>query len=222
MRKAIVVSLLAVVAFAACSDGESESDGPWLIVIVSDSFALGEWPQLWADLIEEDLGIDVDLRNHYRDGFVDYDQVIEEPEVRADLEAAEIILVPPEADHLRNAFCGLGDAECLEQATEEYVTAWDALLDEIREINPEARLRSAITWAWIAPPERRNGLRIFMEAAAEVTRQHGGIVADIDPLLTGDDRTQQPPTGWTDSMGHFTGPGASAVAEAFHALGYDD
>jgi hypothetical protein len=221
MRKAILAFLLAVLTLGACGD-DAEPDGPWQVVIVSDSFALGEWPQLWADLIERDLGVKVDVRNHYRDGFVLYDQVIAEPEVRADLETADIILIPPEADYLRAAFCGLGDAECLDQATEEYVTDWDALLDQLREINPEARLRSAITWAWIAPLERRNGLRTFMEAAAEVTRRHGGIVADIDPLLTGEDRTQQPPAGWTDSMGHFTGPGASAVAEAFHALGYDD
>jgi len=222
MREVAVAALLVVIGLAACSNGNAEPEGPWQIVIVSDSFALGEWPQLWADLIEQDVGIDVDLRNHYRDGFVDYDQVIAEPEVRADLESADIILIPPEADHLRAAFCDLGDTVCLQQATEEYVVKWDALLDEVREINPDARLRSAITWAWIAPPERRGGLRSFMEAAAEVTRQHGGVVADVDPLLTGDDHTQQPPTGWTDSMGHFTGPGASAVAEAFHALGYDD
>ncbi len=220
VRWAIVVMVLAVVALAACNDGDAEPKGPWQLVIVSDSFALGEWPELWAGRIEEDLGVDVDLRNHYRDGFVDYDQVIAEPDVRADLADADIILIPPEADHLRAAYCG--DMECVRQATEEHMASWDALLDEIRKINPDAMLRSAITWAWIAPEEQRDGLRFFMEAAAEITRGHGGLVADIDPILTGDDRMGSAPPGWTDSMGHFTGPGASAVAEAFHSLGYDD
>jgi hypothetical protein len=224
MHRTIGMIAFAAMVLGACSSGDDasiETDAPWQLVIVSDSFALGEWPQLWADLIEEDLGVEVDLRNHYRDGFVDYDEVIEEPDVRADLEDAEIILIPPEADHLRSAFCRLGDAECARRATEEYVASWDALLGEIRELNPDALLRSAITWAWIAPEAGRDGLRVFMEAAAEVTRRHGGVVADIDPLLTGDDHTRPPPPGWTDSMGHFTGPGASAVAEAFHSLGYE-
>lgn len=218
-----VVSAVAVLLLVSCgSAADPDPEGPWTIVIVSDSFALGSWPERWAALIEEDLGVDVDLRNHQRSGFVDYEAVIDEPEVRADLAEADIVLIPPEADHLRRACGPDAGMACVEPAAAEYAAAWGALLDEVREINPDARLRSAIAWAWVAPPGRRDGLRVFMEAAAEVTRQHGGVVVDVDPIMTGPNRDEEPPEGWTDEYGHFMRGGAQAVAEAFHAVGYDD
>jgi hypothetical protein len=210
---------------ASCSTAAGSNvdpDGSWTIVIVSDSFALGSWPERWEALIEEDLGIEVDLRNHWRSGFVDYAAVIEEPGVRADLAGADVVLIPPEADHLRRACRPGAGMECVEEAIDEYEVAWDALLDEVREINPDVRLRSAIAWAWIAPEGTGAGLRAFMEAAAEVTREHGGLVVDVDPIMTGPNRDERPPEGWTDEYGHFMREGARAVAEAFHAAGYDD
>jgi hypothetical protein len=61
-----------------------------------------------------------------------------------------------------------------------------------------------------------------MEAGAEVTREHGGVVVGVDPITMGPNRDRQPHDGWSDEYGHFMRGGAQAVAEAFDAAGYDD
>ena len=82
-------------------------------------------------------------------------------------------------------------------------------------------LRSAKSWTWLAPIDRRAGLVEFMDQMAEETLAHGGLVADINQALTGADHSDEPPPGWIDTTGHLTGDGAYKLAELLHELGYD-
>lgn len=197
----------------------------WRVVIVSDSLSMATWPDYWGELIEQDLTVPVEVKNHAYGGSVDYFEIIEDPEVKADLAAADVIFIPPEADYLRTA-CPVaaieaGNTECRDQAVEDYRVEWGTLLDNIRVINPDAQLRSAKAWVWMAPPQGRDGLVAFMDAAAEVTEAHGGLVLDLNATLTGSDYSDSPPVGWVDLTGHFTGTGSKAVAAALHDLGYE-
>ena len=198
----------------------TEGPADWQIAIVSDSLANAWWPVEWADLIERDLGLTAEVLYHPYYGRVDYRAVLEDPEVRADLSEAELIFIPPEADYLREA-CEIGDVPCRDQAIEAYRVEWDEVLDEIRSINPTALLRSAKAWVWMAPVGNREGILAFMESAAEVTEEHGGLLVDLNTLFAGPELDGTSPNTWLDITGHPSVAGSTAIAETLHALGYD-
>lgn len=192
----------------------------WRIAVVSDSLANAFWTARWSELIEEDLGLEVEILYHVYYDYVDYREVLRDPEIRADIAAADMIFIPPEADYLRKA-CEVGDVECRDRAIANYAIEWSEVLDEIRTINADAPLRSAKAWAWMAPPGGREGLLAFMESAGEVTEAHGGVVVDCNTMFAGADVDAKIPNKWIDPSGHFSVDASRAFAEALHALGYD-
>jgi len=60
-----------------------------------------------------------------------------------------------------------------------------------------------------------------MEAAAEVTESHGGMVVDLNTLFAGPRLDGTSPNEWLDITGHPTAAGSTDLAKSLHALGYD-
>ncbi len=209
----------------AASDGQ-ESSIPSAadaldLVVLSDSLARGGWPQSWADLMHDDLGVVVTLHDLSVSGKADYDAVLQQSAVRDALRAADVVFISPDPDYLQEA-CppGQPDPDCVTTFSADYRARWAGWLDDIESLSGGALLRSAEAWVWLAPSDRRAGLVEFMHAMAVETVGHGGLVADLNSAVTGPDHTADPPSGWIDATGHLTGPGADAMAELLHDLGY--
>ena len=192
------------------------------LVILSDSLALGGWPQQWADLAERDLGVDVVLHDLSVRGKADYDAILAESDVRSTVGDAEIVFISPDPDYLREA-CPPGTAspDCVTEFAAEYRTRWTGWLEDIAALSGEAVLRSAEAWVWLAPSGNRDGLIEFMGEMADATMDHDGRVADLNRALTGEGLDEEPPAGSIDATGHLVGPGADAMAQLLHELGYD-
>lgn len=201
----------------SASAGEDGLD----LVILSDSLSRGGWPDTWAGLMQADLGVDVDLHDLSVDGKVDYDSLLQRSDVRLALQDAEVVFISPDPDYLRDA-CPTGTSpECVTEFSAEYRSQWAGWLDDISELTDGAMLRSAQAWVWLAPDGRRAGLVEFMDQMATETRAHGGLVADINTVLTGSDHSEDPPPESIDATGHLTELGADLMAETLHGLGYD-
>lgn len=191
------------------------------VVILADSLAQGGWPQRWADFIEADLDAEVVLHDLSVNGRVDYDVLLQRSEVREALQDAEVVFISPDPDYLRDA-CPPGTSlDCVTEFSGQYREQWSVWLDQIGQLSNDAVLRSAKSWTWLAPIDRRAGLVEFMDQMAEETLAHGGLVADMNRALTGADYSDEPPPDWVDTTGHLTGPGADKMAELLHELGYE-
>jgi hypothetical protein len=210
---------------ATAQSQPSTTEGPaedvFDVVILSDSLSLGGWPQTWAGLIEDELGVPVEVHDLSVMGKADYDVVLQQSNVRQTLQGAEIVFIAPDPDYLRDA-CppGTSDPDCVAEFSVEYRTHWAGWLDDIGTLTNGAILRSAEAWVWLAPSDRRSGLIEFMDQMASETIEHGGLIADINTALTGADHTMDPPPGSIDSGGHLFGPGADKMAELLDRLGY--
>lgn len=191
------------------------------LVVLSDSLAYGGWPQSWADLMHDDLGVVVTVHDLSVSGKADYGAVLEQSAVRDVLRTADVVFISPDPDYLQEA-CppGQPDPDCVTTFSAEYRARWAGWLDDIESLSGGALLRSAEAWVWLAPSDRRAGLVEFMQEMAAETIGHGGLVADLNSAVTGPDHTADPPDGWIDGTGHLTGPGADAMAELLHDLGY--
>ena len=233
-----VAALAAVVLVSSACGGDSDdraegttvSTEPGVIaspddaldaVILADSLAQGGWPQRWAELVEADLDVEVVVHDHSVTGRADYDVLLQRSEVREALRDAEVVFISPDPDYLRDA-CPPGTSlDCVTEFSGQYREQWSVWLDQIGELATDAVLRSAKSWTWLAPIDRRAGLVEFMDQMAEETLAHGGLVADMNQALTGADYSDEPPPDWIDTAGHLTGPGADKMAELLHELGYE-
>lgn len=192
------------------------------VVVLSDSLAQGGWPETWTELIQVDLDVDVDLHDLSVSGKADYEAMLGRSDVRQVLREAEVVFISPDPDYLRDA-CppGTSDQDCVTEFTTQYRDQWAGWLDDIDGLTDGAVVRSAEAWAWLAPSGARSGLSEFMGRIATETLAHGGLVADLNRALTGDDLREDPPPDAIDPTGHLTGPGADTMAELLHELGYD-
>ena len=235
VRIVAALAAIALVSGACGSDSDNEAaetpvgteavvitspDDALDVVILADSIAQGGWPQRWAELIEADLDVEVVLHDHSVNGRADYDVLLQRSEVREALRDAEVVFISPDPDYLRDA-CPPGTSlDCVTEFSGQYREQWSVWLDQIGELATDAVLRSAKSWTWLAPIDRRAGLVEFMDQMAEETLEHGGLLADMNQALTGADYSDEPPPDWIDTTGHLTGPGADKMAELLHELGY--
>ena len=133
---------------AATAIAES-GDTTWDMVVLGDSLVADDYsvlPEAYAALIEEDLGVEVEIQNLAVGGESTASllaNVQKYPWYREPLQEAEVILISAgggdlpcmEKRFFRGDECGGADnQDCLRQQLEESQANWDALLDEIASL----------------------------------------------------------------------------------------
>jgi lysophospholipase L1-like esterase len=126
-------------------------DTTWDMVVLGDSLVAADYsvlPEAYADRIEEDLGVEVEIQNLAVGGETSESlltNVRKYPWYREPIQEAEVILISAGGGDLprmekrffggESGPCGGADnQDCLRQQLEESEANWDALLDEITSL----------------------------------------------------------------------------------------
>lgn len=242
----IVVGLAAMAA--ACGDnditapetsGQSAETPPatWDLVTLGDStptgalLDLGEsaYPYVFAELIEQDLGVDVIVHNHATNRTLTVAQWVEivqtDETLRANLADAEIVTIWLGWHNTINGAMGFrGDwsddhREAFAEMTATTPDDFDALLAGIAEIGPDARIVIADggippvlrdRWAdepyW---PEMKRAIYLdWRDALVAAAEAHGATLVTVDDV-------SDPSLFHADGL-HFSGEGHRFLAEVHH------
>jgi lysophospholipase L1-like esterase len=233
---------------AATAIAES-GDMTWDMVVLGDSLVADDYsvlPEAYAALIEEDLGVEVEIQNLAVGGESTRSlltNVQKYPWYREPLQEAEIVLIsvgggdlPRMEKRFFGGECGGSDnQDCLRQQIEESQAEWDALLDEIASLaDPRETLIRPII-----PGILEYYARVYKDQQEEVEAYNSYVVAlyehmarscaergipvlDLYALYDGPNADPSLPeiAGTGDGV-HVSKEGDAVIADLLRELGYD-
>lgn len=227
-------------------------DSTWDMVVLGDSLVADDYsvlPEAYAALIEEDLGVEVEIQNLAVGGETTQSlltNVQKYPWYREPLQEAEVILISVgggDLPHMEKRFfggepgdCGGADnQDCLRQQLEESQADWDALLAQISSlVDPrETLIRPIIPGVfeyfarvYKAHPEDVDVYNSYVvalyEHMARSCAERGIAVLDLYALYDGPNADPSLPeiAGTGDGV-HVSDEGDAVIADLLHELGYD-
>lgn len=219
----------------------------WELVVFGDSFAnMSGWPAQFAELIEEELGVEVLV-----DGDVCFGGCTSLTKIRASerlqglIAGAEVIVVQPQPGRVvaplwrtyLDGECGGSDGrECFRHAETDFRTYVEELFDEVIALGDDAAMiratRATGTWAIDA---FHRGLRntdpetydLFLENmltlsdhVAEAAAERCILALDVDAIMSGPDYRQPVAADYSSDGLHPSTEASRVIAEALDALGY--
>lgn len=246
-RIGLVPMLILLSTLIGCSSAATR-EGPWDYLALGDSFTRrAQWPELYAGLVQEDLGIEVILHMEAKNGQKTselLDRMRSDEELRKLIAGAEIITINwspggldrPEVSFLSDNCGGEDNQICLRQAVESLKAEWDEVLDEISALrNSQQTIIRTVTYGtWpykgfygnrVSDKEMTVMLDYFFamnDYIAETAAARGILVAEVGKAFEGQDLQGTTPSEYLqpDRL-HLSNEGSMVVAALLRDLGYD-
>lgn len=219
------------------------------LVVVGDSFVgWSDWPEMYADLASDTLGIPVVVDESLAASGPPrrLDQIKDSERSQDVIRSAEILVVQPQpgfaAEPVFRAYfdgeCGGEDnSECFAAAAEAYRSYSNEYFDLLLElVNPGTIVRVAVTGTWgpdgFYPELRENdpealfaliaGIHTIMTETENAAAARGIPTIDVNAAFNGSTYRELAPLDYlvADRL-HLADKGSEVVAELLHQLGYD-
>lgn len=222
---------------ATPTSASAEAPAEWLYVALGDSEAvccgLRSYPQYYAEFIEQDLNIKVQLRNHGVSGLTSgelLERLGTERYQDAVREAQVVTIVITMEDLLT---CPQGDRECAEEQLATAMANYAAILEEILTLTStgDAIIRAQtydnpFVNRWKEQgvlEERKSMFDRWNQRIVEIATEYDIPVARVYQDFNGPDGNQDPGDKgyiWTDGL-HNNDAGVRRMAELLRELGYE-
>jgi len=241
----LVAAVLLALALCAPPAPAAQAQPPMPYTAVGDSItALGSWPGGWvlgyAQDIDRSLDVETTITNVGMYGATTQDMVMMLQGRRAladPVEGASVVTIEAGINdflavrglYLFGSCGGADNQDCLRSMVAGFTTAWDALIDEVRQRAPGAALRVFTIYYAPAAVDQANGSFSVLNSYLSMQNAHivatpDARVADIHAALNGPDGTSDPYAGGylLDDEVHPNWLGQIVMRIRLRNLGYDD